>query len=187
MSDVIIEILSPVMEGLVSVDESAMDVDGGTEALKNDKVREQTLAAAIETLQDAINPKLLRASELSAKVLRVLDLIAKSETLQARSSVVELASFQALGKLFQKLKNSEGEAVRAMQAEMWAKCSSLLFGPTGSSEAIRLKRADAILALAELSQLFPTQSKLSTEIATEKSPAVRKVLEQALEVRLQKG
>ncbi|KAK5275709.1 proteasome component M29, partial [Cryomyces antarcticus] len=62
MSDVIIEILSPVMEGLVSVDESAMDVDGGTEALKNDKVREQTLAAAIETLQDAINPKLLRAS-----------------------------------------------------------------------------------------------------------------------------
>ncbi|KAL1638553.1 proteasome component M29 [Diplodia intermedia] len=202
-SETVFDIVSPVVEELTAGDEDAMDVDAGEAMRKDEKLyahhshaaparteadvrrRDNTATGAIFALQASINPKLLQDTALSGAALRFLDQARKLNTLP--SNTIHVAVFEALQSLFDRVYTQEptGSFSTGNEAQLKEALDALLFNARydGLSEAMRVKRAQAIHALAKLPERGFARGllvgKLGPEIESERSPVVRAELEKA--------
>lgn len=97
------------------------------------------------------------------------------------------ASFEALDAAFKKLDDGSIKALETGQSAFEKKTSDLLFHVdyTALNEAVRLKRAKAILSFANLEwpavvkAVLGSESRLDNDIAGERAAVVKQILEQA--------
>ncbi|KAH7062064.1 proteasome stabiliser-domain-containing protein [Macrophomina phaseolina] len=184
-SEIVSDIVTPVADELTEGDEDAMDVDAGEGLWKDEKLRDNTATGAIFALQASINPKLLQDTALSGAALRALSLVRKINTLP--SNAIHVATFEALQSLFDRVFAQEPTGSFSTGNEMQLKdvLEALLFDDRydGLSEAMRIKRAQAMHALAKLPERGFARSllvgRLGKEIEQERSPVVRAELEKA--------
>ncbi|OJD31126.1 proteasome component [Diplodia corticola] len=184
-SETVFDIVSPVVGELTADDEDAMDVDAGEAMRRDEKLRDNTATGAIFALQASINPKLLQDTALSGAALRFLDQARKLNTLP--SNTIHVAVFEALQSLFDRVYTQEptGSFSTGNEAQLKEALDALLFNARydGLSEAMRVKRAQAIHALAKLPERGFARGllvgKLGPEIESERSPVVRAELEKA--------
>ncbi|KAJ9645236.1 proteasome component M29 [Coniosporium tulheliwenetii] len=171
MSETVMDIVEPVIEELTATNEDAMEVDGESK-VKDDKVRDKTLAGAIESLCASANPTSLP---------RALQLVASANSV--RSNDVQLALFEALLKMFQRLGKDHPGFREHVSPQARITLASLIFDPRYNdlSEALRLKRSRMIGAAAEVAGLVQPvlKERLPGEIESEKSLLVRQELERA--------
>lgn len=183
MSSAVLEIVEPIIEELTSRDYDAMEVDDAKSTANNEKLRDRTLAAGVEALQDSINLKQLQRQRASETMLTVVDLIIKANT--ASSSIVQIATYDALNSLFAKLDTQTVEHLTGRERQLGESLIRLLYRPSNKAltEALRLKRAQTIVALGKVP--WPALvhailgTRLADDIADEKSPVVRQELAKA--------
>lgn len=134
--------------------------------------RDRTLAGTIEALCASANLTTLpRALQLAASANSV------------RSNNVQLALFEALLKMFERLVKDHPGFGQHVPAQVGTSLVSLIFDPRYNdlSEALRLKRSRMIVAVAQVAGLVQSalRERLPGEIESEKSPPVRQELERA--------
>ncbi|KAF2015929.1 ARM repeat-containing protein [Aaosphaeria arxii CBS 175.79] len=177
LSQAVTEIVESVLDEYQDGDEDGdkMDVDGG-EVLKDVALQEKTISACISALSDAPNPNKLSPTELADRLTTILPLIAKANSTRAKD--IHLKTFTSLLSLFERvpadLPLSDAKAKEALE--------KVLFDPTfeGLPEAMRLKRAEALVAIAKVKQCAWVVEKLKPEVGGgERSAAVRNVLAKA--------
>ncbi|KAK5132562.1 hypothetical protein LTR08_008879 [Meristemomyces frigidus] len=168
MSGAVFEIAEPLLKD--SADGDPMDVDGGPTAPGADDVRQATLAGAVSSLLASVNPSVLKAGELTQALSRALHAIV---TLRGPSAGVWRSTYVGLTHLCQRLEK-EGEG-RSLGSDAPDHLKALLFGPDPGTEALRLLRADAIVALlkAAPTQASTLQTELADLIKEERSISVR--------------
>ncbi|OCK83918.1 hypothetical protein K432DRAFT_379061 [Lepidopterella palustris CBS 459.81] len=145
VAEIVGDVVQELMEGEGGEGADKMEVDGG-ETGKRAAVTEKTLAAAVEALCDSINPKILQGDALTKALTEALSLAATAASTHSRP--VHLAAFEALKSLFDRLAPDAGLALSSPQ--LHASLQKLLFDSRfeGLSEAVRLKRAQAVVSLA---------------------------------------
>lgn len=135
-----------------------------------DPRRDKTLAGAIESLCASANP---------ASLPRALHLVASANSV--RSNDVQLALFEALSKMSQRLGKGHPGFGEHVPAQVGTTLMSLIFDPRYNdlSEALRLKRSRMIGVVAEVAGLVQPvlRERLPGEIGSEKSLLVRQELE----------
>jgi hypothetical protein len=175
-------IVWPLVEDLTSKDEDAMEVDAGN-GKNDDRTRDIILSGAIEALQRSFSTANSKDGEATIKFLNSL-LIA----CEVRTSTVYAASFEALQEAFKKMDKEVGQGLEGERVKFEAKVQDLLFRVNdyaALTEAVRLKRAKAILAFASLDWpevvkvVLGTESRLDKDISVERADAVKQILEQA--------
>jgi hypothetical protein len=111
-----------------------------------------------------------------------------SQACQVRTSTVYAATFEALQEGFKKVNKEVIEGLEAEQSQFEEKAQDLLFRANdyaALTEAVRLKRAKAILAFASLawpqvvSTVLGKESRLEKDFSGERAAVVRQILEQA--------
>lgn len=103
---------------------------------------EATRVAAIEALFASVNPSILQASDLQHALTRSLDVVA---SMPDRSLGVRRALYPSMGKMFGRIKETGVEVPRFDLSSLRA----LLFSADAEVEAVRLLRADAVVAAAK--------------------------------------
>ncbi|KAK8218585.1 proteasome stabiliser-domain-containing protein [Phyllosticta capitalensis] len=145
-SGMVMDIIEPVVDELTGAkDGDEMDIDGGDELRKDEKLRTKTTTSAIFALTNCIHPSHLpTAAELTPALLRSLSLVARINTLH--SAQIHVAVFDNLPPLFELCASSPVDKVALRDV-----LKTLLFDPRyeGLSEAQRLKRAEAIVSVAK--------------------------------------
>lgn len=161
--------------------------------------KEKTLASAVESLMDCVNPKviqgagkyissveptvskssiprLISSTDLIKTIDSILALAAQASSTHSRP--VHLAAFESLKTLFDRLASVPD--LELDSPDLDRSLSKLLFDPSfeGLSEAIRLKCAQAIVAVSKIEGV-ELKERVESEMAREKSPVVRKELEKA--------
>ncbi|KAF2422587.1 ARM repeat-containing protein [Tothia fuscella] len=179
-------IVSTLVEDLTTKDEDAMEIDAGKDK-NDDRTRNKLLVVAVEALQRAFNPAKKGEDKDSAKkqTTDFLDLLTKANSV--RTGDVYAASFEAVELAFKKMDGPSAKSLETDSSTLEKKILALLFhiDYAALNEAVRLKRAKAILAFASLSwtslrkAVLETDSRLNKEIAGEKAMVVKRVLEEA--------
>ncbi|KAF2169020.1 hypothetical protein M409DRAFT_52992 [Zasmidium cellare ATCC 36951] len=170
MSDAIFEAVAPVLSD--ESDEDKMDVDGGNkdQIRKAEDIKDATIAAAIEAVFASINPAAMQSDSLQRQSSRAIHVVASSKpATQAglRSAYKGLASMAKRIEEEKRHVELDPESIQGLK--------SLLFGPVVGIEAIRLTRADALVALTKMSPSLSTQVEgdIRALISSEVSSAVR--------------
>ncbi|KAK5003372.1 hypothetical protein LTR28_010249 [Elasticomyces elasticus] len=130
MMDVVFDIVGPVLESELeaAADGSAMQVDGGEDAMKAEQMQERFAAS-------------------SARILR-LAVRVRDSSIGMGSNAVQSTIYDALSKWL--IKTKTASVGRAEKQEIGKQLHTLLFGPgDGGVEAVRAKRSEAIQALAD--------------------------------------
>lgn len=177
----VFSIVTPLVEELSADETDAMDVDDANEAKMTSDLRERTLASAVEAAEGCLRTDLLASKQGVEKLHAFLNLSAKANSsLHAR--LIATATFDTVKSLSSELSRNVldelGEQETQVQAQLLA-LLSLEHYPS-APEAFRLKRAQAVAALAAV----PWEEKLATRIRTklkedfaeEKSPVVKQIL-----------
>ena len=127
---------------------------------------------------------LTRYADITADLTKILDLMNIASTVKAR--VVKDAIFEGEELVFSRLHDHERLPVTENAEDILVQLSSNLFDPTHQDEieALRLKRAKAVVALARISQGRPRltgflERSIASARDVERSDSVRKVLDQA--------
>ncbi|KAK4540262.1 hypothetical protein LTR36_009667 [Oleoguttula mirabilis] len=164
----VFEIVEPLLKD--ATDGDPMEIDGELTAPKSEGVKQATLGGAVESLLASINPAVLRGEKLTQAISRALAAVA---TLQAPSASVWRSTYLGLTQLFTRVE--QGDEGRDLGTDAQNHLKVLLFGPDPGTEALRLLRANAIVAMAKAA---PTQgSALHADVLAlvkeERSNAVR--------------
>ncbi|KAF1965015.1 ARM repeat-containing protein [Bimuria novae-zelandiae CBS 107.79] len=142
------------------------------EAKRQNATQEKTLASTISALTASPNPTLLSTPVLSTHLSTLLSLIVKANATHAKN--VHLAIFTSLHDLFDRLPAAtavDGKAIQALE--------KLLFDPSfeGLPEAMRMKRAEALVVIAKMGGCEWVVEKVRPEAeGGERSSGVRGVL-----------
>ncbi|KAF2842824.1 hypothetical protein M501DRAFT_31973 [Patellaria atrata CBS 101060] len=180
MSTTVYDIAAPIVEELTKVDEDGMDIDAkDDDPMKDEKVRNKTLAGAIASILDSVNPVLVKGADPVSQTSRALEVAAKAIT--SSFSVIQESTFEGLKEFFERLEHADSNP--ETPDDMSINVSKLLFGWSNDAmaEALRIKKAKAILAFAKIpwKGIVKTvlDEHLRNEIEGEKSTVVRKELE----------
>lgn len=184
-----------VVEGNVEKDEDAMDIDQGKGAGSSEmyvtlpplapmsqltivRRRNKTLAGAVESMNDAVLVD-TKGDKTSERLLKFLDLATKANT--AFSATLQTATFDSLKEILTKL------GAAPTKANVGDRLATLLFDARseGLSEAIRLKKAQAMTAAAPFREQEEVKNTmvahLTKEISTERSDVVKAELQKAMQ------
>ncbi|KAL5384824.1 hypothetical protein PMIN06_010167 [Paraphaeosphaeria minitans] len=134
--------------------------------------QDRTLSACIAALTLAPNTSLLSPQALATHLSTLLPLVIKANTTRAKD--IHLKTFTALHALFERLPS--GTAVTEKAKEDLEK---LMFDARfeGLPEAMRMKRAEALVAIAKVGGCGWIVDKVKPEVeGGERSPVVRGVL-----------
>ncbi|KAK6418474.1 proteasome component M29 [Oleoguttula sp. CCFEE 5521] len=156
-----------------------MDVDqDAAKASKDNEVRDNTLAAAVEAVFSSIKPDLLKPESVRSATVAAL---AQANRLSHPSVVIRKALYLSLAKLFARLGADKSSSV-SEDSELVAAVKHLLLQAEGGSEALRLLRADAIVAASKFSSrlVAAIRTQIPDEAAAEASTTVRDRLKLAL-------
>jgi len=125
----------------------------------------------VECLLASVNPLVVKGSALTEVISRVLKDIAG---LQSPPAEVWRSTHDELTRLFQRLKREDAEA-SAISAQGQGLLQTLLFRPDLPNEALRLSRADVVIAVAAFSPSSVTamRTDILACIAEERSAVVR--------------
>ncbi|KAF2730427.1 ARM repeat-containing protein [Polyplosphaeria fusca] len=174
LSGTVVDIIQAVLDETVTPEEDGekMDVDGG-EVVKDIAVKEKTLSSCVTCLLNAPNPSKNSSTELSTRLTTIFPMLVRANSTHARD--IHLATFTSLQSLFERLPSdtqfSGPEAEDALKA--------LLFDSSfeGLPEAMRLKRAEALVAIAKAKHCSWIIEAVKAEAeGGERSPAVRNIL-----------
>ncbi|KAJ4344658.1 proteasome component M29 [Didymosphaeria variabile] len=173
LSSTVVEIVENVLEEVLGGDEDGekMDVDGG-EPMKDVQLQEKTLAACISALTLSPNTTLLSTQALTAHLSTLLPLIVKANSTRAKD--IHLKTFTSLQALFERLPSDITVNEEAKEA-----LEKLLFDPSfeGLPEAMRVKRAEALIVVAKVGGCRWVADKVKPEVdGGERSAVVRGVL-----------
>ncbi|KAK5173412.1 proteasome component M29 [Saxophila tyrrhenica] len=139
MSDTIFDIVGPLLESEVD-DEDAMEIDGG-QAKKAGDLLMAAHVAAINALCAGVNPALSQDDAVGKKLQKAFDIAAR---VIATPADVRRALFDSVAKVFGRIR----EAGKGADIDMdVTSLKTILFGPNVDIEALRLLRADALLAI----------------------------------------
>ncbi|KAF1996134.1 ARM repeat-containing protein [Amniculicola lignicola CBS 123094] len=176
ISGTVVEIVEGVLEEVVGEGEEdegeKMDVDGG-EVLKDTALKEKTLSACVSALLNAPNTNLLSPADLSKRITSVLNFAVKANSTHAKD--VYLTTFTSLQSLFGRLPTETTLSDAAAKTAL----EKLLFDPTfeGLPEAMRMKRAEALVTISKVNGFEWIVEKVQPEVAGgERSVGVRGVL-----------
>ncbi|TLD39235.1 Tryptophan-tRNA ligase [Venturia nashicola] len=195
----VFDIVSPLVTDLTSEDDDAMDVDAGN-GKKDGKLRDQILVGAVEALQLSLDPeqifKRLSKSKsdgkgLNTRVFQFLDVTTKA--IRVRTNAVYTPSFEVIELFFKKIDEDAVNGIngilgiKADAATFEKKAHELLFDTSYSTlnESIRMLRAKAILAFAEIpikevvKSVLDKDDGLEKDITEERAASVKTVLSQA--------
>jgi len=125
---------------------------------------------------DCINPSLLSAADLSTRLATLLALVVQANSTHAKN--VYLQTFTSVQALFERfpagISVSDPKTKQALE--------NLFFDPSyeGLSEAMRMKRAEALVAVSKVSGCEWVVERVRVEVeGGERSPVVRAVLAKA--------
>lgn len=133
---------------------------------------EKSLSACIYVLTFSFNTTLLSGQSLSTHLSTILSLIVKANKPRAKN--IHLTTFTSLNELFERLHTSTAIDTRSKEA-----LEKLLFDPSfeGLPEAMRMKRAEALVVIAKVTGCEWVSEKVKPEVeGGERSPVVRGVL-----------
>ncbi|KAF2265666.1 major component of the proteasome [Lojkania enalia] len=174
LSSTVVEIVEGVLDELLVGEEDGekMDVDGG-EVLKDVALQEKTLSACVSSLLDSLNPSKLSAPKLSERMTSILLLAVKANSTHARD--IHLTTFKSLQSLFDRIPKDAPLADPRVKSAL----EKLLFDPSfeGLPEAMRLKRAEALLVVGKSKDCVWVAERVTPEVeGAERSAVVRGVL-----------
>ncbi|KAL1595663.1 proteasome component M29 [Paraconiothyrium brasiliense] len=173
LSSTVVEIVQNVLEEVLGGDEDGekMDVDGG-EPMKDVQLQEKTLLACISALTLSPNTALLTPQALNTHLSTLLPLIVKANSTHAKD--IHVTTFTSLQALFERLPTDVMVNDQAKEA-----LEKLLFDPSfeGLPEAMRMKRAEALVIVAKVGGCGWVGGKVKPEVGGgERSAVVRGVL-----------
>ncbi|KAF2454899.1 proteasome stabiliser-domain-containing protein [Lineolata rhizophorae] len=185
MFDEVAKVVEPLVEELAGDAEDAMDVDeeGGT--VKKGSLREDTLASAVEALQDAITTKTIESKDVLSTLSKTLALFRTATAPDPPSRAVLPAAFRALKLLLAKLRGREPWQNNAEERAFFETLDPLLFGERTRGafdtfgETARTVRAEALVVVCGLGWDVcgkDVRERIEEEIGREKSEVVRVVL-----------
>lgn len=134
--------------------------------------QEKTLAACITALTLSPNTELIKPQALSALLSTLLPLVAKANTTRAKD--IHLTTFTSLHALFERL-----PAGTTIEEKAKVTLEKLLFDPSfeGLPEAMRTKRAEALVSLSKLEGCEWVSDRVKPEVdGGERSAVVRGLL-----------
>lgn len=135
--------------------------------------QEKTLASCVTALLNAPNPDKLSPPDLASRISSLLPLVLRANANHARD--VHLATFNALKALFERLPPD----LPLGDAEVNEGLEKLLFDPgfEGLPEAMRMKRAEALVEVARVRDCAWVVERVGGEVERrERSAVVRGVL-----------
>lgn len=122
--------------------------------------KEATVAAAVESLLASINPNVLPQDVLDQRIMQALSAVA---TLKSQPASSWRSTYVGLNEMFHRLQHQdEKDLSNSLGSETTDHLRRLLFGPDPGTEALRLLRADAIIAMVEASS--PLASAMRADI-----------------------
>ncbi|OQO09014.1 hypothetical protein B0A48_05905 [Cryoendolithus antarcticus] len=177
ISKTVLEIVTSLFDAELQGDKMDVDEDAA-KASKDNEIRDNTLAAAVEAVFSSIKPDLFKPDNVRIAMLAALT---QTDRLSHPGVVIRKALYTSLAKLFAGL-SAEKSNPAAEDSEIVAAVKHLLFRAEGGSEALRLLRADAIIAAGKFSSrlVAAVRTQISDEAAAEASPTVRDRLRLAL-------
>ena len=119
--------------------------------------------AAIEALFASVNPAVSKGKDLQEALTKAIDAVA---SVQNRSASLRRVLYPSLAKLFTRMKNGSG----VPQFDI-ASLKVLLFGTDAEVEAVRLLRADAIVAVTNASRWLAEEMKPEVEALRASEPS----------------
>ncbi|KAK3715259.1 proteasome component M29 [Vermiconidia calcicola] len=166
MSKSVWEVVHPLLD--TSTDGDAMDIDDG-QPQEAEKLKEATRVAAIYAVFSAINPSMLHESHLNHTLAKVVELVASIPSLSANE---RRTLYDGLGKVFDRIRQHDKRDQISFDVSNLRNC---LFGMDIEIEALRLNRADAIVAIAKSSPGLVSNMKddIQALMDQEKSSLVR--------------
>lgn len=112
---------------------------------------EATNVAATDALFASVNPSVSKGTPLNQILLRAIDSVA---SMQSRTPGVRRAFYAGLTKASERIQGAgEGDRIDFDMSGL----KTLLFGPDAEVEAVRLLKADAIVAIAKASTALASQ------------------------------
>lgn len=135
--------------------------------------------AGIEALLASINPHVSRGEPLRRQVSHVIHVVA--EVKPATAGLLR-TTYEGLSGMFNRVQAQKPAVGLTAESVAVAEFKSLVFGPVVSVEAVRLVRAEAIVAAAKASAAMAEGMAMEVRalIANEVSSVVRDRLEAAL-------
>ena len=127
--------------------------------------------AAVEALFASVNPSVLQYDELNSALINAIKLVASMEN---HSANVRRAVYGSLAKTFGRILDEKGEGIDLDLDNL----KSVLFGRDIETEALRLLRADAILAVSKASSKLA--SKMRSEVLVLKGEEVSSIVRDRL-------
>lgn len=179
LSGTIIEIISPVIEELISAEDD-MKIDGADDKFTG---RDDMLAFGTTSIGQSFTPLSWATSnnkDLVANVLSFLDLAVKVSTLQTRQ--VALAIVMAIGSMFASIDEASSTKLLLKQKEIVGSLEKVLFQPLYPSYGydFKMQRAKTVFVIAGTRWGHDVlKERLDAEIAEEPSEAIKRELEAA--------
>lgn len=123
--------------------------------------------AAIDALFTSVNPAVSQGKDLQEALTKAIDAVAGMES---RSSGVRRTLYPSLAKMFARMEKGSGGVPRFDISKL----KVLLFGSDAEVEAVRMLRADAIVAVTKASPWLAEEVKSDVDAwrATESSPVL---------------
>ena len=146
MYDQVRDVVTPVIEELSGKEED-MDVDSKSGGPSSKDIREATLTKAATALLKAINPSISKGEALDANVNWTLQILSKAEESAIASKSLLTAVYEDMKGLFQRLQD-QNHATSELHEHTFTKLTEKLFSAGDQVEQVRLKAAEAVVAMA---------------------------------------
>lgn len=151
MYDQVYSVTKPVIEEF-SNDAEEMDVDSLSGGPSSRSVKETTIANALKTLIVSINPGARKVEALNLCLSQTLELIMTVNRSEKGNRTIQYAIFDALELLFQKLRQIGSKVLPKTLEDTLIEFTKLLFTSNDQVEHVRVKAAEAVIALAPLAK-----------------------------------
>jgi len=151
MYDQVYDITKPIIEELARNTEK-MDVDSPSGGPSSKAVTELTLAHSLTALLRSIGPPTGGVEVLNTRLSQAYELLTTTNRFESGSKIVQNAMYEALGSLFQNLQKLDQQTLPGSLENTLVEYANQIFASTDQVEHIRLKAAEAAVALASVSR-----------------------------------
>lgn len=149
--DQVWKVVAPILKELSGVEQDEMDVDSKSGGLSSKSIGEATLSNTIAALLKAINPSVSKGEVLVAHLDQTISALTQADASSLASKSLQVATCEGLQDLFQRL-HDQAHATCDIHDTTLGKIADRLFSASDGVEQVRMKAAEAIVALARVAR-----------------------------------
>lgn len=149
--DLVYPIAKSIIEELLS-DVEEMDVDTPSGGPSSKSVKETTIANALKMLIISINPRAKNVNDISVCLSQTVELVVKANRSEKGNKIVQYAILDALQSLFQKLQQIGSQVLPRPLEDTLVEIAKQILSSNDQVEHVRVKAAEAAIAMAPLAK-----------------------------------